>query len=75
MPMGLGGGGSQPCYRATWLMMNVNKVRSSWGSTEQVAQPESKVSLRQMEEAKKELIVLIGSVIGEDPGRICSAQQ
>lgn len=33
------------------------------------------MSLRQMEEAKKELIVLIGSGTGEDPGRICSVQQ
>lgn len=49
--------------------------RSSWGSTEQVAQRESKLGLGQIEEAKKEMPVLIGSVIGEDLGRICSVQQ
>lgn len=42
---------------------------------EQVAQPESKLDLGRIEEAKKEWVVFMGSMIGEDPGRSCSVQQ
>ena len=63
---------SQACYRADWLMIELNNERSSYGNTEGVAQPERKPS--QTVEAKKALTVLISSVIGKALGRICNVQ-
>lgn len=70
-----GGGEESALLQGSLASDGCKQERSSFRSTEQVAQPESKLGLDQMEEAKKEMPVLIGSVIGEDLGRIFSVQQ